>query len=200
MFKKSMLALFVLCWIVLAINPVHRGIWMMENALVVTVFPVVLWLDKKYSFTNGTFFALVVFAILHLFGANLTYEKMTYFKWFSDWLGLQRNYYDQIVHFLFGLMVFMTFFEIFFHQGHSRKLSYLFAFLFISSISAWYEVLEWVAMILFCREPDCLNLVTQGDQWDTQKDMAYAVIGAVIIMLIHRRWGHSKYVPSTGLS
>lgn len=191
-FKKSLVVFFVLCWIALAINPVHRGIWLMENFLVVSMFPVVLWLDKKYTFTNGTFFALILFACLHIFGANLTYEKMTYFKWFSDWFGLERNYYDQVVHFLFGLLMFMMFFEIFFHQGFTRKLSYLIAFLFISSISAWYEVLEWIGMVLFCKAPDCLALVTQGDQWDTQKDMAYAAVGSVIALLIHRKWGRNK--------
>lgn len=60
----------------------------------------------------------------------------------------------------------------------------------------WYEVLEWIAMVLFCREHDRLLLVTQGDQWDTQKDMAYAVIGAVIIMLTHGTWGRGNEVFS----
>ena len=92
MFKKSLVALFVLFWIVLAISPVDREIWMLENILVVTVFPVVLWLDKKYTFSNWAFFGLTFFVILHLFGAHLTYEKMTYFTWFSDWFGWERNY------------------------------------------------------------------------------------------------------------
>ena len=106
MFKKSLVALFVLFWIVLAISPVDREIWMLENILVVTVFPVVLWLDKKYTFSNWAFFGLTLFVILHLFGAHLTYEKMTYFTWFSDWFGWERNYYDQIIHFLFVRTVF----------------------------------------------------------------------------------------------
>ena len=127
MFKKSLVVIFVLFWIALALDPVHRGIWMLENLLVVTVFPVALWLDKKYTFTNWTFLSLTLFAILHLFGANLTYEKMTYFTWFSEWFGWERNYYDQVIHFLFGLMLFMPFYEIFSHQGYSRKLSYLIA-------------------------------------------------------------------------
>lgn len=187
MFKKSLLVIFVLFWVALAINPVHRGIWALENFVVVTVFPVTLWLDRKYTFTNWTFFGLTFFVILHLFGANLTYEKMTYFTWFSEWFGWQRNYYDQTIHFLFGLLVFMPFFEIFYHQGFSRKLSYLIAFLFISSISAWYEVLEWISMVVFCDEPNCISLITQGDEWDTQKDMAYAAIGAFIAILIHSK-------------
>lgn len=188
MFKKVLIAIFILFWIALAIHPTHRGIWMMENFLVVTLSPLVIWLDKKYVFTNGTFLSLIIFAILHLFGAYLTYEKMVYFNWFSEWLGLERNYYDQVIHFLFGLMMLSVFFEIFYHQGYSQKLSYLVAFLFINSISAWYEVLEWLAMVLFCKAPDCFTRVTQGDLWDTQKDMAFAAIGAVIAILVHRKW------------
>jgi putative membrane protein len=195
MFKKISVGIFLLFWLALAINPVHPGVWAMENLIVVTIFPVVLWLDRKYSFTNATFAILTVFVILHLFGAHFTYEKMSYFEWFSNLTGWDRNYYDQFIHFLFGLMVFMPFFEIFYHQRYSRNLSYLIAFLFIGAISAWYEVLEWLAMIVFCREPDCSLFVTQRDVWDTQKDMAYATIGAVLALLLHRylsRAGKSK--------
>ena len=197
MFKKIVTGVFVLFWLALAINPVHPGVWAMENALVAIVFPVVLWLDSKYQFNNGTYFVLTAFVILHLFGAHFTYEHMSYFNWLSEWQGWQRNYYDQVVHFLFGLMVFMPFFEIFYHQGISRNLSYLIAFLFIGAISAWYEVLEWLAMVVFCREQNCVQFITQSDVWDAQKDMAYAFIGAVFALLLHRllsRDGRKKTV------
>jgi len=191
MFKKSLVVIFFLFWIVLAINPADPGIWALENILVVTVFPVVLWLDKHYSFNNWTYLSLTVFVILHLFGAHMTYDEMAYFSWYSDWFGWERNYYDQLIHLLFGLMVFVPFYEIFYHQGVSRKLSYLIAFLFITGVGAWYEILEWVAMALFCEQPDevCSAAITQGDIWDAQKDMAYAVIGSVIALLLHVWWG-----------
>ena len=76
---------------------------------------------KKYTFSNWSFFGMILFAVLHLFGAHLTYEKTTYFIWFSDFFGWERNYYDQFIHFLFGLLVFIPFFEIFYHQRYSRK-------------------------------------------------------------------------------
>jgi len=191
MFKKSLVVIFFLFWIVLAINPADPGIWALENILVVTVFPVVLWLDKHYRFNNWTYLSLTVFVILHLFGAHMTYDEMAYFSWYSDWFGWERNYYDQLIHLLFGLMVFVPFYEIFYHQGVSRKLSYLIAFLFITGVGAWYEILEWVAMALFCEQPDevCSAAITQGDIWDAQKDMAYAVIGSVIALLLHVWWG-----------
>ncbi len=190
MFKKILVAIFVLFWIVLAINPVDPGVWALENVLVVTIFPVVLWLDRKYSFNNWTYLSLTVFVILHLLGAHMTYSTMTYFSWFSEWFGWERNYYDQVIHLLFGLMVFVPFFEIFYHQGVSRKLSYLLAFLFITSVGAWYELLEWITMVLFCKQAEevCFEAITQGDIWDAQKDMAYAIIGSIIALLLHGFW------------
>ena len=200
MFKKTLVVIFVIFWIALAINPLDPGIWALENILVVTVFPVVLWLDRHYSFNNLTFLGLTAFVILHLFGAHMTYNNMTYFDCCSDWFGWERNYYDQVVHFLFGLMMFVPFFEIFYHQGISRKLSYLIAFLFITGVSAWYEVLEWIAMDLFCKQSDeiCAAALTQGDIWDAQKDIAYAMLGSIIALLLHSIWG-SRAVGSNSI-
>lgn len=191
MFKKVLVAVFFLIWIVLAINPVDTGIWALENFLVVLLFPLVLWLDNRYKFNNLTYLSLTIFVILHLFGGHMTYNTMTYFNWFSDWFGWQRNYYDQVIHFLFGLMIFAVFFEIFYHRGFSKKLSYLVAFLFITAVSAWYEVLEWLAMLVFCTQSDqvCSEAITQGDIWDAQKDIAYATIGAAIALILHSLWG-----------
>lgn len=191
MFKKILVAIFVLFWIALAVNPVDPGIWALENILVVTVFPVVLWLDRRYSFNNLTYLSLTAFVILHLFGAHTTYNTMNYFSWLSEWFGWERNYYDHVIHFLFGVMVFVPFFEIFFHQGVSRRLSYLIAFLFITAIGACYEILEWITMAVFCQQPDdiCLDAITQGDMWDAQKDIAYAVVGSTLALLLHLVWG-----------
>ena len=191
MFKKVLVVIFFLFWIVLAINPVDRGIWVLENFLVVTVFPVVLWLDSKYKFNNWTYLSLTAFVLLHLLGAHTTYNTMTYFAWFSDWFGWERNYYDQVIHFLFGLMLFVVFFEVFYHQGISRKLSYLIAFLCITAVGAWYEILEWLTMALFSTQPADVSAesVTQGDVWDAQKDIAYAMIGSIIALLLHSLWG-----------
>ncbi|OOZ75435.1 hypothetical protein BOW50_11650 [Solemya velum gill symbiont] len=191
MFKKSLVVIFFLFWIVLAINPVDPATWALENILVAAVFPVVLWLDRRYSFNNLTFLSLTVFVILHLFGAHMTYNEMSYFAEVSEWFGWERNQYDHLIHFLFGLMVFVPFFEVFYHQGMSRKVSYLLAFLFITGIGAWYEILEWITIIVFCKQPQevCFDAITQGDIWDAQKDMAYAVIASVLALLLHLLWG-----------
>jgi putative membrane protein len=199
MFKKSLVVIFVIFWIALAINPVDPGIWALENILVITVFPAVLWLDRRYNFNNLTYLSLTAFVVLHLFGAHMTYNNMTYFIWYSDWFGWERNYYDQFIHFLFGLMVFVPFFEVFFHQGISKRVSYLLAFLFITSIGAWYEILEWLTMVVFCKHTpqECLEALTQGDIWDAQKDMAFAAIGSFFALVLHTLWGKKTYTKET---
>jgi putative membrane protein len=193
-FKKALVIIFILFWIALAINPVDYRIWALENILVVTMFPLILWLDRRYNFNKLTFLSMTIFVILHLFGAHMTYNAMPYFNWVSELFGWQRNNYDQVIHFLFGLMLFVPFFEIFYHQGTSRKLSYLMAFLFISSVGGWYEVLEWLASEVFCpfEQRICFDGLTQNDIWDAQKDILYAVIGSVIALLLHKYMGTKK--------
>ncbi|MES9960722.1 MAG: DUF2238 domain-containing protein [Sedimenticola sp.] len=199
MFKKSLTVIFFIFWVALAIDPADPAIWALENILVVTLFPAVLWLDRRYNFNNWTYLSLTVYVILHLFGAHLTYETMTYFTWFSDWFGWERNHYDHLIHLLFGLLVFVPFFEIFYHQGMSRRLSYLIAFLFITGVGAWYEILEWLAMEIFCEQSIevCLMAITQGDIWDAQKDIAYSILGSIIALLLHNLWGSKKSTMSS---
>jgi putative membrane protein len=93
----------------------------------------------------------------------------------------------------------VPFFEIFYHQGISKKLSYLIAFLFITSVGAWYEILEWNTMVVFCEQTDevCLEAITQGDIWDAQKDIAYAIIGSIIALLVHSLWGRKTSKKGT---
>lgn len=42
-------------------------------------------------------------------------------------------------------------------------------------------------MKVFCIQPEevCSEAIIRGDIWDAQKDMAYAVIGSLIALLLH---------------
>ena len=50
------------------------------------------------------------------------------------------------------------------------------------SIAALYEIFEWATAEIIHEEADAF-LGTQGDPWDTQKDMAWCLVGAVFSML-----------------
>jgi len=52
--------------------------------------------------------------------------------------------------------------------------------LFIMSHSVIYELVEWLAAVRFGGDLGVAYLGTQGDEWDSQKDMALAALGAVI--------------------
>jgi putative membrane protein len=50
------------------------------------------------------------------------------------------------------------------------------------ALSAIYEILEWVVAIIIGQDADAF-LGTQGYIWDTQSDMAYAFIGAIMALV-----------------
>ena len=50
------------------------------------------------------------------------------------------------------------------------------------AISSWYELIEWWSALALCQGAYEF-LGTQGDIWDTQSDMFFALIGATVAML-----------------
>jgi len=180
--KKIIIAIFIIIWLIFAISPNDRVIWFAENLLIFFMFPTVLYLDFRYNFSKTAFLLLAIFAVAHLIGSYFTYNDVPYFTF--EIFGQKRNYYDRFVHFLFGLLVFPSFFEIYYHQKYSLNLSLLIAFLYITSIAAAYEIAEWVIVEISHSSQKGFYLITQGDVWDSQKDMACAIVGATLSLII----------------
>ena len=105
---KIIYSIYILIWIILAINPKYPEDWFLENILVFLLFPFVLWSDIKYKYTLLSIFFLLIFASLHSLGAHFTYAKMEYFDFITQLFGFERNHFDRVVHFLFGLLVFRS--------------------------------------------------------------------------------------------
>jgi putative membrane protein len=105
---------------------------------------------------------------------------MEYFDVITQLFNLERNHYDRLVHFLFGLLLFRMIFEIIIHYVYQIKFALLFTFSLIVTISTLYEILEWMAAILFHPELGIAFLGTQGDVWDSQKDILAAIMGALV--------------------
>ena len=55
------------------------------------------------------------------------------------------------------------------------------------AVSAAYELLEWRVSIATGSKGDAF-LGTQGDVWDTQEDMATALVGALMAPLLLGAW------------
>ena len=130
---------------------------------------------------------------LHLIGAHYTYAQVPYDRWFESLtghslnsvLGWERNNFDRVVHFSYGLLLAYPIREVFQRVAKLRGFwSYFFPLDITMSTSMLYELIEWGAAAAFGGELGQAYLGTQGDIWDAHKDMAFASLGALIAMLI----------------
>jgi putative membrane protein len=100
-------------------------------------------------------------------------------------LGWERNNFDRVVHFCYGLLIAYPVREIFVRVAAVRGFwSYFLPLDLTMSTSMMFELFEWAAAELFGGDLGQAYLGTQGDVWDSHKDMALASLGALIAMLI----------------
>ena len=107
---------------------------------------------------------------------------------YREWLPFldftERNHYDRLVHFLFGLLLAVPIREIFLRIVQVRGFwSYYLPLDVAMAFSMLYELIEWAAALVFGGELGVAYLGTQGDPWDAQKDMGLATLGALITLL-----------------
>jgi len=181
----------ILLWIITAIYPLYPRDWLLEN-LLVFVYGVLLTVTyRRFQFSNLSYALFSVFISLHLCGAHYTYAETPFGFWLQDWFGLERNHYDRIVHFGFGLLLSYSFREILMRQAKvAAEWSYFLAVVGIMAFSSFYEVLEGITAMIVSPELGSAYLGTQGDEWDAQKDSFLAFAGAIIAMLLN--WWYFK--------
>src|SRR3989344_5346339 len=183
-----LLIVYFLLWLVLAINPYDRMIWLVENTLSVLFISFLIVTYRKFRFSNTSYVLLFSFLVLHTIGSHYTYTNMPLFTWLQGMFDLSRNHYDRLVHFFFGLAFYFPIYEF-----GTKKLklnhweSYLLPFLVIISFKAIYEILEYLAVIIMHSSVIGSSFLgMQGDQWDAQKDIMFGITGAAISMVICR--------------
>ena len=195
------LGLYGLLWSALAISPSDRAAWALENALVVAFVPAVVASMRWFPLSRLSWTLILLFLSLHTIGAHYTYAEVPYDAWseallgvrVNDLLGLERNHFDRLVHFSYGLLMAYPMRELFLRVADARGFwGYFLPLDLTLSTSAIFELFEWGAAEIFGGDLGVAYLGTQGDMWDAQKDMALAGLGAAIAMtaalLVNRRW------------
>lgn len=195
------LGLFTALWLALAIAPRDRADWALENVLVVLFIPALLASLRWFPLSRLSWTLILVFLSLHSVGAHYTYSEVPYGAWsqallgfgLNDALSLERNHFDRLVHFSYGLLLAYPMRELFLRVADARGFwGYFLPLDLTLSTSAIFELFEWGAAELFGGDLGVAYLGTQGDIWDAHKDMALAGLGALIAMmatlLINRRW------------
>jgi putative membrane protein len=185
-YPLTLLVVYGVVWLALAIDPVYRKDWLLENAIVFVAVPLIAATARRLRFSDFAYTCLFVFFVFHAIGAHYTYSLVPYSDWWQSLTGEAlegRNHYDRLVHFLYGLLVTAPAVEIFAHYGrYSRAWAFLFPWMFMAGHAVLYELIEFAAAIVFGGELGQAYLGTQGDIWDGQKDMAIALAGTTIML------------------
>ena len=141
---------------------------------------------NKFRFTNFTYFLILIHCIILFIGGHYTYAEVPFFDFIKEVFHQSRNNYDKVGHFAQGLVPAMIIRELFIRKNVISNKSF-FNFIIVSiclAISADYEWIEWFVSIASGDEGDAF-LGTQGDIWDTQSDMLFATIGAIIGLIFY---------------
>jgi len=176
--------LYAVWWVALAIKPLDRGDWLMENALVFIAIAVLVFTYRAFPLSRVSYTCIFIFMMLHALGAHYTYAKVPYQEWIPALAG-GRNQFDRLVHFSYGLLLAYPIREMFLRIGNVRGFwGYFLPLDLTMSTSMLYELIEWGAAVTVGSDLGQAYLGTQGDIWDAHKDMALASLGALISMCI----------------
>jgi putative membrane protein len=185
--------LFGVLWVALAIHPLYRNPWLLENVLVIAGVGLLAVFHRRLLFSRVSYTLIFLFMCLHQVGAHYTYSEVPYDVWFQKLTGRtfnslvswERNNFDRAVHFSYGLLLAYPIREIFLRVVNVRGFwGYFLPLDLTMSTSMLYELVEWATAAVFGGDLGQAYLGTQGDEWDAHKDMALASLGAVIAMSI----------------
>ena len=179
------------------IAPKERLTWWLEVAPTLIGLVVLFALRKRFRFTPLLQTLIAAHMILLAVGGHYTYAEVPIGDWFRDTFRLGRNHYDRLGHFAQGFVPALIAREIIRRRDiiPSRGWTAFFAFCTAMTISAVYELIEWITATIYGQNADAF-LGGQGDLWDTQKDMACALVGAVAALLLLSRW-HDRQIATT---
>ncbi len=180
-------------------TPKDRLTWFLEVFPVIGAVPLLLATRRRFPLTTLAYTLVAIHACILMVGGRYTYAEVPLFNWIRDALHLARNHYDRLGHLAQGFIPAILAREILLRRTELRRGGWLF-FLVTSvclAISAVYELIEWGTAATSGAASDAF-LGTQGDPWDTQKDMLCAGIGAIAAQLTLAKV-HDRQLASLGV-
>lgn len=191
-----LLGLYGILFLILAINPIDRHTWFVENLtvwIILTAILILYWRNVRFS--NIAYALMFVLIYLHTIGGHYTFALVP-FDWVTNFFNFSRNHFDRVAHFSVGFYAFPVAEWLYSRKLVANKfLLFTYPIFLIATIAMTYELVEW---IYAAKAPaqDAMNyLGSQGDIWDAQKDMLADTLGAVVAMctfFISKFWLRSK--------
>ena len=173
-----------------------RPTWALEVLPVVIALAVMVLTWKRFPLTPLLYFWIFAHSVVLIIGGTYTYARVPFGYLLAEWLGIARNPYDKIGHFFQGFVPALVVREILLRGAYvnGRKMMNFLVLCVVLAVSAFYELIEWGIAGLIGQSADEF-LATQGDVWDTQSDMLFALIGgALALLLLSRR--HDRQIAA----
>ena len=170
---------------VTAIRPFDGPTWWLEVAPVLIATPVLVATKRRFPWTHLLYGLLALHAVILCVGGHYTYARVPFGDWMQSVLGTERNPYDRLGHFAQGFVPAIAFREMLLRATPLKKGKAVF-FLVLAcclAVSALYELVEWLTS-LTAGDASLEFLGVQGDIWDAQADMLFALIGAIVAQVL----------------
>ncbi len=177
----------VLIWS--AIQPLDRYTWVLEvlPAIIGLIALLLTW--RRFPLTPLVYVLILLHSIILMVGGHYTYAEVPLFDDLARLFGGSRNNFDKLGHFAQGFVPAVIAREILIRRDviAGRYWRNFFIVCFCLALSALYELIEWGVAITSDEAAEAF-LGTQGYVWDTQSDMAFALLGAISALLLLGRW------------
>lgn len=196
MSKNYPIYLFVIVIVFLAItsiNPPYPKDYFYEHIMTVVFLIFMAVSYRRFKLSNISYTLIFLFLVLHIVGARFTYSEVPYQEFFLKYFGFdvngafgwERNNFDRLVHFSFGLLLAYPIREIFWRVADSKGIwRYYLPLEVIMAFSMVYELIEYGFAVIVGGAVAHTYLGSQGDVWDAQKDMLLATVGGFITLTI----------------
>lgn len=179
------LAVFLLVLIWSVVNPKDYTIWVLEVSPAIIAIILLALTRARFPLTTLTYVLVLIHCIILMVGGHYTYAEVPIFDGLREAMGIERNNYDKLGHFMQGFVPAIIAREILIRNTVVSGRAWL-NFIVLSiclAISAVYELLEWLVGVTSEEAAEAF-LGTQGYVWDTQSDMGMALLGAIMALLL----------------
>lgn len=172
----------VLIWS--GIDPKDNILWLLQITPVIIGLILITTTFNKFPLTRLLYLLILIYSLIIMVGSHYSYSEVPLFDAIRPFLGLERNNYDKLGHFAQGFVPALIVREILIRKAVVKSKSWMNFFIvcICLAFSAFYEFIEWGVAVL-SGKPAAISLGTQGFTWDTQSDMAFALIGSIIALL-----------------
>jgi putative membrane protein len=179
------IAIFAAFFIWSGIGPKDYPTWFVEVVPAVVGAGILWFTRQSFPLTRLTYLLILFHCVILIVGGHYTYAEVPLFDWIRDTFGHDRNNYDKVGHFVQGFVPAIIAREITIRKGVFSTAGWrnFFIVSMCLGISAFYELIEWAAALLSVEASESF-LGTQGYVWDTQSDMAFAMLGAILALLL----------------